>query len=190
MAPSTARLASGAPRLPNRALPAAVFLLVSLVSAAEGRGFGLSPEHPIGERQALEVQLRAAALTPRPPEERRSEDMGGAFQVLAWIDPEAAARAGASEHLQLLLGLDGTLRGVTGAFTVPGGSKRVQAVLERYWQEVAGAPPRFEEQAGASDWTPESRTARFSNAGARGTWMKIGASESVRIRLREGDARR
>ena len=169
-------------------LLAAALLLVARAPTAHGGDFGVSPDHPAGTRPALEAQLRAAGLKPRPPEERRSEDMGGAFQVAAWVDDEAAARAGASEHVQLLLGLDGRLRGLTGAFTVPGGSKQVQAVLERYWREVAGAPPRFEDQAGASEWTPASRTARFSTAGARGTWMKIGASESVRIRLREGGA--
>jgi hypothetical protein len=156
------------------------------IPAADTVAFGLSPQSPIGTRRALEANLQAAGLSPRPPEERRSEDMGGAFRIAPWVDPAVPAVPGSSEHVHLLLGLDGALRGVTGHFTAPSGSAKVREWLRRYWESVAGAEPRFQKQAGESDWMPASETARFSAAGARGEWVKIGASESVRIRRREG----
>lgn len=172
-------LAALGPALATLALPA-------LGLAAEGGDFGVSEANPIGTRERLEAGLRAAGLAARPPEERRSEDMGGQFRVVAWVDEEASTRAGASEDVRLLLGLDGSLRGVTGSFTAPGGSEKVRTFLQRYWEQVSGAPPSFEARAPESDWMPASQSARFSAPGARGEWVKIGASESVRVRAREG----
>ncbi len=164
-------------------------LSVALLLAAEPGGFGVTPESPIGTRRALEESLRAAGLSPRPPEERRSEDMGGRFRVVAWVDPDVPQPAGDSEHVRLLLGPDGTLRGLTGSFTTQRGSQRVREWLGRYWEAVAGEPPRFEKQAAESEWMPASERARLSAPGARGEWVKIGASESVRVRRRERSPR-
>lgn len=167
---------------------AAGFLLAAALTASGAPAeeeWGIGPPAPLGTPGRLGADLERRGLARQPARERRSEDLGGAHEVVAFLDRAAGERGGSPEQVQLLVDPSGDLLGVSGSFTTPAGSAAVREFLQAYWRRLAGAPPSFEKRAsGAEEWIVAAEVARFSSGGARGEWVKIDASESVRFRAR------